>query len=417
MLQIKRKNEYNLKKMNPLFKKLLFFLCCLAFLIIGPILVLRAQGFRFDLERKKIVKTGGILIKAFPKQIKVFLNGKFQKETDVLFGGAFLKNLLPKKYELILKKEDYFPSKKEIIVKEKEITEVRDIILFPRNLKWEKVLDGIDDFWGVYNEKKFLVKEKEENEILFKIFDLEKKIRMPFLKKEDLSLKPFNLMWLYFFENTARIKIKEGEMVREFEIKIVNSIPKITEIKKNEILSFLKTNEGAFWLKNNGEFYKEKEKIGNFEKINENKDYALESISGKIFLKEFNSDSSFSLYFFNPETQHFEKIFENGKKILPTFNKRAMLILSPYEIWILDLQSFEKKFLLRISSEIKDAFWITEKYLIFNTENKIFISETDPKNLNLIEVEGVNFKKIWFLNKRIYLLSNDTLFCSQPLLP
>lgn len=79
----------------------------------GPSLLLYSQGYRFDFEKRKIVQTGGLFIKTLPKQAEVYINGKFIKKTDLIFGSLFVQNLLPKKYEIEIKKEGFFSWKKK----------------------------------------------------------------------------------------------------------------------------------------------------------------------------------------------------------------------------------------------------------------------------------------------------------------
>jgi len=51
-----------------------------------------------------IVKTGGLFIKALPKQANLYINGDFIKKTDFFFGSTLVENLLPRTYKVELKK-------------------------------------------------------------------------------------------------------------------------------------------------------------------------------------------------------------------------------------------------------------------------------------------------------------------------
>jgi len=51
-------------------QKILFFIFLLIFLIVAPILVLYAQGYRFDLRGRKITQTGVFLSKPHPDRPK-----------------------------------------------------------------------------------------------------------------------------------------------------------------------------------------------------------------------------------------------------------------------------------------------------------------------------------------------------------
>ena len=120
-------------------KKILFLILFLSFLIFGPYLIFYSQGIRFDFQKKKFVKTGAIFIKAIPTGASVFLDGKLIKKTDFVFGSAKIENLMPKVYKIKIEKEGYFPWEKELEVKEKMVTEIKEKILFPKSLKIKKI--------------------------------------------------------------------------------------------------------------------------------------------------------------------------------------------------------------------------------------------------------------------------------------
>ncbi len=118
-------------------RKILFSVLALSFLILAPFIILYAQGIRFDFERKRFCKTGAIYLKVIPKKAKIFLNGKKIKETDPILGSAKIENLLPRKYFLEVKKEGFFSWKKELEVKEEKVT-TAEIILFPQNIVFKE---------------------------------------------------------------------------------------------------------------------------------------------------------------------------------------------------------------------------------------------------------------------------------------
>jgi len=145
--------------MKQAWRKTLFFFLVFLFLILAPFLLLYSQGIRFDFEKKRFTFTGAIYLKAIPKQAKVFLNGKFVKKTDLIFGSVKIKNLIPKKYLIEIKKEGYFPWKKELEVKEKEVTEATGIVLFPKKIKFKKTKVKMNDFENLKKKKGISCKE------------------------------------------------------------------------------------------------------------------------------------------------------------------------------------------------------------------------------------------------------------------
>jgi len=150
----------------------------------------------------------------------------------------------------------------------------------------------------------------------------------------------------------------------------------------------------------------------------------LEIFQNFIFLRE-----SQTLYQFNPDSKSFEKFFEPIKdlKISPSYKK--LVYFSNYEIWILflkgelgqpQIKTGDKLFLIRLSKDIRDCFWLNSDYLIFNVGNKIKIIEIDNRDrINIIDIaEFENPKMFWNqFNKKLYILSEGSLYASDTLLP
>lgn len=113
-------------------RTILFLILLFTFIILAFSLILIAQGYRIDLAKKKIVKTGGIFITTKQSEVNVFLNGKLKKNIGQVFKSAFLQNLHPRVYNVALKKEGYFPLEKNLEVKEGIVTEINNIYLFPK---------------------------------------------------------------------------------------------------------------------------------------------------------------------------------------------------------------------------------------------------------------------------------------------
>ena len=81
-------------------RTILFLICLFLFLLIAPVTIFYSQGYRFDIDSKKITQTGGLFLKIEPKQVEIYINGKLKKKTDFFFGSALIENLLPRKYKI-----------------------------------------------------------------------------------------------------------------------------------------------------------------------------------------------------------------------------------------------------------------------------------------------------------------------------
>ncbi len=163
--------------MKPWQRKLLFFICFVLFLVFAPLIIFYSFGYRFDFEKKKFTKTGAIFIKAFPKEVEVVIDEKIKRKTDSLFGSVLLENILPKKYRVKVEKEGYFPWEKELEVMEEKVTEVKNLILFPKNLRLYQILENVEQFWVLPSRKEIIFKTTDDKNWSLKVYSLEKKIK------------------------------------------------------------------------------------------------------------------------------------------------------------------------------------------------------------------------------------------------
>lgn len=114
-------------------RTVLFVIFVFLFLSLTPSVIFYSQGYRINFEEKKVVRTGAFYFKTSPGRAEVYLNGKLKNRTSMLASSVLIENLLPKFYEIEIKKDGYHPWKKTMEIKEKEVTEAKNIILFPRN--------------------------------------------------------------------------------------------------------------------------------------------------------------------------------------------------------------------------------------------------------------------------------------------
>ena len=128
-------------------RTILFFICALLFLIIAPTIVLYSMGYRFDFDSKKIVATGAFYLKVWPKKAEIYLGSKQKKKTDFFFGSAYIDNLLPKKYEIEVRKKGFHLWRKTLEIEEGRVTELKNIYLIPKDLSFVNAVNNIDNFW------------------------------------------------------------------------------------------------------------------------------------------------------------------------------------------------------------------------------------------------------------------------------
>jgi hypothetical protein len=417
-------------------RTILFSIFLFLFLLATPAIVLYSQGYRIDLNPpsggKVLTQTGGIYLKVLPKQVEAYLDGKLKQKTDFIFGSLLTEDLLPKKYKIEIKKAGFYSWEKTLEVKEKEVAEAKNVVLFPVNPDFSVLSKNVDNFWFSPDQRKIVLQEKEKNGWSLKLYEADKNVKSHLMYSADISKIGADLMNLEFSEDSKKIslEISSGEELKYFTISLdktpatlIKSI-KPQPLSENTVASN-KINNDSYFLDNSGNLYKNEGKLT--EKsfpVKKETEYSLEVFSNFIFLKEGQV-----LYRFNPDSKSFEKFFDGikGLKISPDLRKLAYF--SDNEIWVLFLEDImsqpqkkagDKLFLVRLSEKIDDIFWLNSDYLMFNSGDKVKIGEADDRDkINIIDM--AEFKNPDFFwgqyDKKLYILSEGSLNRSDILLP
>ncbi|HUX36180.1 MAG TPA: hypothetical protein VMV71_04085 [Candidatus Paceibacterota bacterium] len=114
-------------------RNIVFYSLCVVFAVVGTLVVLYAQGWRFDLETFGFKKVGGIYLRSFPKDADIFINDKYvDKNPGLLDSGRFISDLFPKTYKLSLVKDGYIDWTEHIQVNPALVTELKYAVLIPK---------------------------------------------------------------------------------------------------------------------------------------------------------------------------------------------------------------------------------------------------------------------------------------------
>lgn len=115
----------------------LLFLTALCFVAVtGPLIVLYAEGYRYNFSKQKIEQTGVLFVKSFPRSASIFINEEqIDKKTP-----TEIPNLLPTTYRISVSKDGYTTWKKTLNIEPKKTTFVEDVTLFKSNPELKEVL-------------------------------------------------------------------------------------------------------------------------------------------------------------------------------------------------------------------------------------------------------------------------------------
>jgi len=454
-------------RMTKKTRRTLLFCAILIFIISAPFLILWSQGIKFDFERKRFVKTGGIFVQSLLPDVEVYLNGRFKEKIGGLKKYALLKNLLPKTYKVEVKKTGYFLWTKNLKVKEGKVTKTAPIILFKKEPSFSIIAENVTNFFVSENKKKILLKREKDKEQVFSLLDISSLEQNEVFSTSTLSgfsIKQWNeAQKVILFENNSFKKFAVLYYDNPREVRVVFfSLPYSAQklllnplnpkelffLKNNKIfLMDLTKQKSLVFLSNVRDYEIKSHNIyalnpsGFVSKINLEKNSFQKQIINTVPLSLNNSSSGFkednfkviisgedtflkfnqTLYVLDKKKKVFQEIFSPFNDFTKDPFSKRLALWNNQEIWIvfpyLPSSSF---FLTRLSVSPSSLFWLNSDYLLFLAGNKIKISELDTRDgLNTIILKEFDNPKIFFsqITKRLYVLSNKSLFMSEKLIP
>jgi hypothetical protein len=461
-------------------RNIIFIILIILFLITAPIVVFYSLGWRFDWKTKGFYQIGMFSVNAWPKTIDIYINGQLKEKTDIFFGSATIDNLMPTKYNLEAKKQGYHSWNKSLEITEGNVTEVKNLVLIPENPNFNSLTSSVKEFFFSPDNKKIILKEENEEKWSLKLFELNNNLKSYLINEEDISTKGVEIINLLFSPDSKRIVLKLGlkEDIKYYVIDIDKSpiithelefldeteeiyfhsdnnesliglISSINETTKREsrtlneinyiekkilepitenVLTATIINKDIYYIDIEG-FVIKSDLSGNKEKLNiipfglkQETKYELLIYNDYIFIKENDT-----LYLLDDDTKSFKKFFEPIKEQKLSSDSKKLVYYNNYEIYVLFLEkqydppqkeAKETLFITRFSEEIKNVFWYTDYYLIFNVGDKIKIAEIDDRDrINIIDLAEFKDSNIFFANKKLYVLSEDNLSVSDTLTP
>ena len=113
--------------------------------MIAPTVILYSQGYRIDIDQKKITQTGAFYLKVKPNNVFINIDGEAVKKTDFLFGSTLTKNFLPKTYTVEISRDGYYTWRKALEIRARHVTDAKHVILFPKNIEFRETNKDIED--------------------------------------------------------------------------------------------------------------------------------------------------------------------------------------------------------------------------------------------------------------------------------
>lgn len=447
----------------------LFIFLLIIFLLTAPAIILYSQGWRFDFETKHFTKTGAFYFQVTPKSAQIYLNDKLVKKTDFLLGSAYIDNLLPKKYNLVIAKPNYYSWMKSLEIKAQKPTEIKNIVLIPEKTNFNLISKSVESVYPSADGKKFIFKKISPQGWVLNEFDATRNVQSLLIEKSgdllsfkiskdftklilqtssnekieyflfDTKKETNNLISLSFLGNDAEnisfnpqdptelLYISKNSLFRtNYNTKEIKG-PILSKIVVYEFL-----NNTIYYLDSDGYLYKSdisfvsKDKLNNEPFTIENEtEYKIIPAESTVFLEKGSS-----LYYLNND-KLFKKIFDSVNGVEISSNSEKISYFNDNEIWVFFLKDIldqpekkagDKLFITRFSEKISNVLWLTDNYLIFNTGDSIKVSEIDDRDkIQMWDIGNFKNPEIFYnqndSSKKLYILSNGNFYSSDSLIP
>ncbi|MFA6536821.1 MAG: PEGA domain-containing protein [Patescibacteria group bacterium] len=181
--------------MNIKHRRLITLIFISIFFIVTPILLLYTAGYRYNLKKLSLQKTGAMVIKTEPSGALIFFNGQSTKD----YTPTRINNVLPDEYLVSAEKEGYYSWQKKMLFESQKTTFAEDIFLF-KIFTSEPVSEEKYSRANL-NEKKFgIYSTFEKNQtVFFLLIDSSAKSKQLFSLNGDIQ------DWRIFWDNEQTV--------------------------------------------------------------------------------------------------------------------------------------------------------------------------------------------------------------------
>lgn len=368
-------------------RRIIFWSLVVAFLIITPLILLYSMGYVFDWQKRTFVKTGSFYFKTSPTGAKIYfvqstkqgsatnsyINDNYKGKTN-----KYIKRLLPKEYNVIIKKDGFHVWEKRLKIESQIVTEARNILLVPQNPGLETIIDNLSNLSPDFSLSEFLLANEQKEQL---------KLASTTANK---ILKTNSYQWLgdaiYYLQKPDNI------------------------LYRSDLNGFNQAQIALNPLSNDA--------------------YRILISPNQYFVAVLNKNGQ--LYLFNPDKRIFEKLAENIKNAELSPDNKKLLYFTDSEIFVIYLEkiliqpykkSGQKELVTRFSEKINSAIWYPEdnEHIIFIVGDTIKIIELDDRDKRNV-VDVVKMKtfsaSLWdkpqiaynTKERKLYFINNNKLY-------
>src|SRR3989344_2457381 len=417
-------------------RRIIFTACVVSFLLFIPYIVLYSLGYRVNIASLSIVATGGIYVHALPENANVTIDGAIQDTTGLFSNAFFVQNLVPGPHTVSIAKDGYFDYQKTLPVAENQVTKLEHVVLFKKTPAFSILQDDINLVAGSPDGTLIISAATTTKNVILSIYNtttadpklLTLAIANATTGKAIWSADSKNVVLvisgnyylvnataatpkatlLPYLENTSHISFDSQNSSVIFYVKNKNLYSDAVDLNQamplfSNALAYVKNGSNIMWLSGDGF-------LNSFDTIVKSSQKVTAAPLG------MKNNSSYKLL----------KVSANGDKTLLYGNHELLYFLNTAtagELKIIPLQT--------TASNIAQADWVNDDYIIFTAGDTIMISEAHPiGNVNIIALPStispadgsaiaVTSPDIYFSSatKKLYLLAGKILLVSERLLP
>ncbi len=435
--------------MSLLTRRILYVFFIILFLIITPMVIFYAAGYKFNLSGVKFQRTGTFIFNTKPKGAKIFINDQpqqtffkkyYSQEKSFIKTPAKIKNLLPGEYNIKFEFNNYWTWQKKLTIYPGASTYAEDVYLFKKNLPILLLPDKINNSQLSPDKNKLAILTDKQITILN--LTNEEQTKLPFINRLSTttyawapSSKKLSLNKTVLNIDNAEEKTNLGDYIKteinkpkwdyisddKLYYNDKNNIYRFSLSTKSEknILEYSQINN--YLIKNDNIYFIEQ--LGNTSNLN------ISNLNSGELIKKINLPGSDNYYFINSKHQllnlydqdhqilyliepfslFYSPLQETINNIKYTYwvNDNKLLYANDFEVWLFDLEHSQKTLLTRISQTIIAILWHpSNNYIIYSTDTTINTIELDER-------EKHNITEIIKLDEIAYPVLNqkgDTLY-------
>lgn len=146
--------------MKKYYRQFLLMLSILVFLVVSPIMVFYALGYRFSANVKESKPVGVLIVESVPRRADVYINDQHVGKTP-----HSVANLSPETITLAVAKEGMVTWQKRIAIASGVVTEARDIRLFPETKNIRTMASNVNSF-SLSPNRKLVAVTTNDNQFL-----------------------------------------------------------------------------------------------------------------------------------------------------------------------------------------------------------------------------------------------------------